>query len=135
MSSMENINTRLIKSTFELAHLLNNKEAIEYLESKYGKIDYMPPKTPLKESRVREIDIEDIEEFDPEEEYSLIHKYARDIDALKRELRFLKYQAPREIKKGGAFESQEEIDFAIKETEIALDEKENKYQVLLNRGK
>ena len=132
MSSMEDINTRLIKSTFELAHLLNNKEAIEYLE---GKIDYMSPKTSLKESKVKEIDIEDIEEFDPEEEYSLLHKYVRDIDALKRELRFLKYQAPREIKKGGAFESQEEIDFAIKETEIALDEKENKYQVLLNRGK
>ena len=129
---MEDINTRLIKSTFELAHLLNNKEAIEYLE---GKIDYMSPKTSLKESKVKEIDIEDIEEFDPEEEYSLLHKYVRDIDALKRELRFLKYQAPREIKKGGAFESQEEIDFAIKETEIALDEKENKYQVLLNRGK
>lgn len=129
---MEDINTRLIKSTFELAHLLNNKEAIEYLE---GKIDYMSPKTSLKESTVKEINIEDIEEFDPEEEYSLLHKYVRDIDALKRELRFLKYQAPREIKKGGAFESQEEIDFAIKETEIALDEKENKYQVLLNRGK
>lgn len=135
MSSMEDINTTLIKGTFELAHLLNNREAIEYSESKYGKIDYMSPKTSLKESKIKEIDIEDIEEFDPEEEYSLLHKYVRDIDALKRELRFLKYQAPREIKKGGAFESQEEIDFAIKETEIALDEKENKYQVLLNRGK
>ena len=51
---MEDINIRLIRSAFELAHLLNNKEAIEYLESKYGKIDYMPPKTFLKESKVKD---------------------------------------------------------------------------------
>ena len=57
-------------------------------------------------------------------------KLMKDIKALRDELDFLKNQAPREIRKGGAFDSQEEIDDAIKSTERELNRLEAKYKII-----
>lgn len=40
---MEDINIRLTRSAFELAHLLKCEEAIQCQESKYDKMDYLSP--------------------------------------------------------------------------------------------
>lgn len=52
-------------------------------------------------------------------------------DELIHELKYLKYQAPKEIKSGGSFDSQYEIDEAIKEVELDLADLENKYRIVV----
>ena len=61
-----------------------------------------------------------------------IDKLKGDIDALQDELKFLQTQAPKEIKKGGAFDSQEEIDEAIDAVENALKVARAKYKIVIN---
>lgn len=83
---------------------------------------------PLEEGEMKNLDIEFSENKD------LLNKLSRDIDDLYKELSFLKNTAPKEIRKGGAFESQEEIDDAVDATERALDLAKAKYKILLRRG-
>ena len=88
--------------------------------------DFEYDDSPLDEAMVKEIDI-DLR--DPR----YIDKLKDSIQALRREIHFLKYQAPREVRKGGAFDSQEEIDEAISTTERELRREEAKLAIILRR--
>ncbi len=61
---------------------------------------------------------------------TLITKLEYDVKKLRQEMHFLTKQAPREVGKGGAFDSQEEIDDALKATERALNRAELKLSIL-----
>lgn len=52
------------------------------------------------------------------------------IHALEREVDFLENQAPKEIRRGGAFDSQEEIDDAIKDTQRELNRELAKLRII-----
>ena len=80
---------------------------------------------PINEGEMSELDIERQE--DPE----LLDHLRKEIDDLNNELDFLKNQAPKEIRRGGAFDSQYEIDDAIKATERELKRTTAKYKILL----
>lgn len=78
---------------------------------------------PLEESAMSELDLE---LQDPD----YIDRLQKNIDALEGELRFLINQAPKEIRRGGAFDSQEEIDDAIKATERELNRSKAKMAII-----
>lgn len=90
----------------------------------YEEIDY--DDVPLDEAVIKDL-YTDLQ--DPQ----YINKLKNNIQALKRELHFLRYQAPREIRKGGAFDSQEEIDEAITTTERELNREEAKLAIIQRR--
>ena len=90
-------------------------------------------KKPIKNNSINEGEVKEID-IEMQEDSHLEDKLKKDIDALNNELNFLKNQAPREIKAGGAFESQEEIDDAIKATEREKDRLVAKYKIIM-RGK
>ena len=81
--------------------------------------------SPISEGEMSELDIERQE--DPE----LLDHLRKEIDDLNNELDFLKNQAPKEIRRGGAFDSQYEIEDAIKATERELKRTTAKYKILL----
>lgn len=78
---------------------------------------------PLEESYMSDLDI-DIR--DPE----FVERLEKNIAALESELSFLKDQAPKEIHKGGAFDSQEEIDDAIDMTQRELQRERAKLAIV-----
>ena len=82
---------------------------------------------PLQESFMSNLDLE---LQDPE----YIKKLEKNIKALEDELDFLRNQAPKEIRKGGNFDSQEEIDDAIKQTERELAREQAKYKIIERAG-
>ena len=76
---------------------------------------------------MKEIDLE----MQADDKY--VEKLLDNISALEKELDFLKNQAPREIRRGGAFSSQEEIDDAIAQTEKELLILRAKYKIIRRR--
>ncbi len=80
----------------------------------------------LKEAAISDLDVE-IQETGYDE---LIDKIQRNIDDLEREERFLTRQAPREIGKGGNFDSQEEIDSALAATQRELERERAKLAIV-----
>lgn len=78
---------------------------------------------PLEESVMSELDL-DLQ--DPE----YINKLIKNIKALEDEINFLTNQAPKEIRKGGAFDSQEEIDDAIEQTNRELAREKAKLAII-----
>ena len=82
---------------------------------------------PLQESFMSNLDLE---LQDPE----YIKKLEKNIKALEDELDFLRNQAPKEIRKGGNFDSQEEIDDAIEQTERELAREQAKYKIIERAG-
>ena len=82
--------------------------------------------SPLNEAYMSELDME---LDDPKYK----EKLERNVRDLKNELHFLRNQAPKEIRKGGAFESQEEIDDAIETTQRALDIEQAKLDIINKR--
>lgn len=84
--------------------------------------------TPLNETAMSDL------AFDVEFEQDYVDKLKRNISYLEKELDFLKNTAPKEIRRGGAFDSQEEIDDAIKATEREKDRLVAKYKIIM-RGK
>lgn len=84
----------------------------------------------LEEGAMSELDL-DIEEAGSQDE--LIEKIKYEITKLRREQRFLISQAPREIGKGGNFDSQSDIDDALRAVERALSREEAKLAIV--RGK
>ena len=83
--------------------------------------------SPIMEGAMKEIDLE----MQADDKY--VEKLLDNISALEKELDFLKNQAPREIRKGGAFSSQEEIDDAIAQTEKDLTLQRAKYKIIRRR--
>ena len=81
--------------------------------------------TPISEGEMSELDIE------RQENSELLDKLRKDIDDLNDELEFLRETAPKEIRRGGAFDSQAEIDAAIEATERELKRTTAKYKILL----
>ena len=79
---------------------------------------------PLEEAVVKDIDVGLHE--DPEYRKKLVSN----IEALRSEIDFLTNQAPREIRRGGAFDSQEEIDDAIKDTQRELNRELAKLRII-----
>lgn len=90
---------------------------------KKGKFEY--DDNPINEGAMSELDIE------RQENSELLDKLRKDIDDLNDELKFLRETAPKEIRRGGAFDSQEEIDDAIEATERELKRTTAKYKILL----
>ena len=82
---------------------------------------------PLQESFMSNLDLE---LQDPK----YIGKLEKNIKALEKELKFLRNQAPKEIHKGGAFDSQKEIDEAIEQTERELAREQAKYKIIKRAG-
>ena len=80
---------------------------------------------PINEGAMSELDIE------RQENAELLDKLRKDIDDLNDELKFLRETAPKEIRRGGAFDSQAEIDDAIEATERELKRTTAKYKILL----
>lgn len=81
----------------------------------------------LKEGAMSELDIEAQEAGGQDE---LVQKLQYEVGKLKKELDFLTKQAPREVSKGGAFDSQEEINDAVAATERALRTAQLKLSIL-----
>lgn len=81
--------------------------------------------TPINEGAMSELDIE------RQENAEILDKLRKDIDDLNDELKFLRETAPKEIRRGGAFDSQAEIDDAIEATERELKRTTAKYKILL----
>ena len=79
---------------------------------------------PLEEAAVKDIDVGLHE--DPEYRKKLVSN----IEALRSEIDFLTNQAPREIRRGGAFDSQEEIDDAIEDTQRELNRELAKLRII-----
>ena len=79
---------------------------------------------PLEEAVVKDIDVGLYE--DPEYRKKLVSN----IEALRSEIDFLTNQAPREIRRGGAFDSQEEIDDAIEDTQRELNRELAKLRII-----
>ncbi len=86
-------------------------------------------KSPLKLSDLSEGEMSELD-IERQEDENLKDKLTKNIKALIDELKFLKEQAPKEIKKGGAFDSQEEIDDAVASTERELKREEAKLKIL-----
>lgn len=84
---------------------------------------------PINEGAMSELDIE------RQENSELLDKLRKDIDDLNDELEFLRETAPKEIRRGGAFDSQAEIDDAIEATERELKRTTAKYKILLRSNK
>ena len=82
---------------------------------------------PLQESFMSDLDLE---LQDPE----YIKRLEKNIKALEDELDFLRNQAPKEIRKGGNFDSQEEIDDAVEQTERELAREQAKYKIIERAG-
>ena len=70
-------------------------------------------------------------DIERQENSELLDKLRKDIDDLNDELKFLRETAPKEIRRGGAFDSQAEIDDAIEATERELKRTTDKYKILL----
>ncbi len=85
----------------------------------------------LTEGQMKDLDI-DLKNSRSKEE--LIEKLEKHIAALQSELSFLQDYAPREIGRGGTFDSMEEIEEAIKLTETALAKESAKVTVLKGRA-
>lgn len=83
---------------------------------------------PLYESEMSELDI------DLKYGENFVEKLKRNIEDLEKEVKFLKTQAPREIRKGGAFDSQEEIDDALEATIRELNREKAKLAIIERRG-
>lgn len=83
----------------------------------------------LDEGAMSDLDIE-IQENGYDE---LIDKIERDIEDLEREERFLTKQAPREIGRGGNFDSQEDIDSALTATRRELEREKAKLAIVRGR--
>lgn len=96
-------------------------------ESIYSKLKKKFGKKNLKEASMSDLDAEI---RDSEGINKLIYKTERNVKALEDEIHFLTTQAPREIQRGGAFDSQEEIDEALYETRKTLDKERAKLRVL-----
>lgn len=86
--------------------------------------DFEYDDTPLNETAISDL------AFDVEFEQDYVDKLERNISDLEKELDFLKNTAPKEIRRGGAFDSQEEIDDAVKATERELDLQRAKYNII-----
>ena len=82
---------------------------------------------PLEESVMSELNL-DLQ--DP----TYIERLQKNIDALENEMEFLINQAPKEIKRGGAFDSREEIEDAIKATERELKRDKAKMAIIRRMG-
>lgn len=106
----ESINKKILNESYK-----KNKRTFKYNDS------------PIMEGAMKEIDLE------MQEDDKYAEKLHDNISALEKELDFLKNQAPREIRKGGAFSSQEEIDDAIAQTEKELLLDRAKYKVIRRR--
>ena len=106
----ESINKKILNESYK-----KNKRTFKYNDS------------PIMEGAMKEIDLE------MQEDDKYAEKLYDNISALEKELDFLKNQAPREIRKGGAFSSQEEIDDAIAQTEKELLLDKAKYKVIRRR--
>ena len=116
----------------------NHKETDPYAERR-GKIDDDCTEVKFPERKHRELKHDDnpmtegvMSDLDIErqEDEELADKLEASIKALRDELKFLKEQAPKEIRKGGAFDSQEEINDAIASTERELRREEAKLKIL-----
>lgn len=68
--------------------------------------------------------------YDVQFEDGYVDKLKKNIYDLEKELDFLKNTAPKEIRSGGAFDSQEEIDDAVKATERELNLQRAKYNII-----
>ena len=79
---------------------------------------------PLNETAISDL------AYDVQFEDGYVDKLKRNIADLEKELDFLKNTAPKEIRRGGAFDSQEEIDDAVKATERELDLQRAKYNII-----
>lgn len=96
----------------------SNKDKLNKQESfKYDDI-------PLNETAISDL------AYDVQFEDGYVDKLKRNISDLEKELDFLKNTAPKEIRRGGAFDSQEEIDDAVKATERELDLQRAKYNII-----
>ena len=71
----------------------------------------------------------DLDTQDPK----FIENLEKNIQALEDELEFLENQAPKEVRRGGAFDSQEEIDAAIDETVRELKRERAKLAIIQRR--
>lgn len=81
---------------------------------------------PLQESAISDLDLDT---QDPK----FIENLEKNIQALEDELEFLENQAPKEVRRGGAFDSQEEIDNAIDETVRELKRERAKLAIIQRR--
>lgn len=81
---------------------------------------------PLQEAAMSDLDLDT---QDPK----FIENLEKNIQALEDELEFLENQAPKEIRRGGAFDSQEEIDAAIDETIRELKRERAKLAIIQRR--
>ena len=88
--------------------------------------DFEYDDTPLQESAMSDLDLDT---QDPK----FIENLEKNIQALEDELEFLENQAPKEVRRGGAFDSQEEIDAAIDETVRELKRERAKLAIIQRR--
>ena len=86
--------------------------------------DFEYDDTPLNETAISDL------AYDVQFEQGYVDKLKKNISDLEKELDFLKNTAPKEIRRGGAFDSQEEIDDAVKATERELDLQRAKYNII-----
>lgn len=108
-------------------------ENMSYVEAIVDDVmDYFLKKdTSIDESLITEATMSDLDIEIQETGYDeLIDKIQRNIDDLEREERFLTRQAPREIGKGGNFDSQEEIDSALAATQRELERERAKLAIV-----
>ena len=92
------------------------------------RFDFEYNDNPLYESEMSELDI------DLKYGENFVEKLKRNIEDLEKEVKFLKTQAPKEIRKGGAFDSQEEIDDALEATIRELNREKAKLAIIERRG-
>lgn len=107
----------------DLTDEYDEKHPYRYYDNEEDEDEFDYDDEPLEESAMSDLDL-DLQ--DPK----FTDKLEKNITALKDELDFLKNQAPKEIRRGGAFDSQEEIDDAIKETDRELAREKAKLAII-----
>lgn len=107
----------------ELTKEYDEKYPYRYYDEEENEEDLDYNDEPLEESAMSELDLE-IQ--DPE----FINKLRRNIKYLENEIDFLVNQAPKEIRRGGAFDSQEEIDDALEATQRELNREKAKLAII-----
>jgi len=99
----------------------NVKAIYEHLEKAFS------ANPTLNESAMSDLDIE-VQEAGGKANW--LRRADKEIDHLESELEFLKNQAPREMRIGGAFDNVEEIEDAVAATEAELEDWRNKRKVI-----
>lgn len=107
----------------DLTNEYDEKHPYRYYDDEEDEDDFEYNDEPLEESAMSELDL-DLQ--DPE----YIDKLNKNIKALENEINFLTNQAPKEIRKGGAFDNQEEIDDAIEQTNRELAREKAKLAII-----